>query len=77
MYGHTLPYIISIVYIVQESLSSQLKEPDLLLSDLSKLDTPMQAHLAFLTLAQFLSLNGTLPKPRSIYTQEQNVLLRH
>ena len=33
----------------QGTLHSQLRKPDLLLSDLNKFETPRQAHLAFLT----------------------------
>ena len=49
-----------------QSLSGQLKKPDLLMSDFAKFDRPQQLHLGFQALHEFASKhNGILPRPYS------------
>lgn len=58
-----------------ESLEAQLKRPALLFADLAKLETPLQAHLAFLSFDRFLQQRRTLPKPRDESDAEAFVAL--
>lgn len=44
-------------------LRESIKSPDFLLSDFAKFDRPPQLHLAFQALDEFLSRNGSLPRP--------------
>ena len=49
-----------------QSLSDQLKKPELLLSDFAKLDRPQQLHVGFQALHEFASQHdGQLPRPHS------------
>ena len=49
-----------------QSLSKQLKKPDLLMSDFAKFDRPQQLHVGFQALHEFTSRHdGQLPRPYS------------
>lgn len=42
-----------------------MKAPEFLISDFAKYDRPMQLHLGFQALGQFVEKNGRYPKPRN------------
>ena len=49
-----------------QSLSEQLKKPELLMSDFAKFDRPQQLHVGFQALHEFASKHGgSLPRPHS------------
>lgn len=57
----------------QKSYKESLAKPEFLISDFAKFDRPMQLHLGFQALAQFVEKNGRYPKPRN--EQDANEVL--
>ncbi|KAI8981901.1 ubiquitin-activating emzyme E1 [Mycotypha africana] len=52
-------------YVDFKSLKESLPKPECLVSDFAKFDRPLQLHLAFQALAEFVEKNGRYPKPRN------------
>lgn len=51
--------------IFQLSYKEALVKPEFLISDFAKFDRPLQLHLAFQALQQFVEKNQRYPKPRN------------
>ncbi|MCJ1314243.1 hypothetical protein MMC25_007923 [Agyrium rufum] len=57
-----------------QSLSQQLKKPEILMSDYAKFDRPPQLHIGFQALHAFVEEHGALPRPHN--TDDAPELLR-
>lgn len=56
-------------------LAEALKQPEFLITDFAKFESPAQLHLAFFTLSKFVKSYGQLPKPWSVADADKFVAL--
>ena len=54
------------IFLTQESLEAQLRNPSCVLADLSKLSAPLNVHVGMLALSRFRSEHGRMPGVRSV-----------